>query len=61
MGGVELARKAVAAHPSLKVILASGYAGPGPALPANGLLEGFHFLAKPYRVNDVVRKLRAVG
>jgi hypothetical protein len=29
--------------------------------PVDGLLEGFQFLTKPYRVNDVVRKLRALG
>lgn len=61
MSGVELAKQAILSYPSLKVILSSGYAGLGAAVPLNGQLEGFHFLSKPYRVNDVVRKLRAVG
>jgi PAS domain S-box-containing protein len=61
MTGVTLAKEATALNPALKVILISGYAGLGASVPANGLLEGFHFLPKPYRVNDVVRKLRALG
>lgn len=61
MTGIELAKQAVTLHPQLKVLLASGYAGLGAAVPSNGMLEGFHFLAKPYRINDIVRKLRILG
>jgi PAS domain S-box-containing protein len=61
MSGVELARQAVKVAPNLKVILASGYAASTGASPAGGKLEGFHFLNKPYSVNDVVRKLRVIA
>lgn len=61
MSGVELAKAATAAFPRLKVILASGHAGSDIATPAGGKLDSFQFLSKPYRVNDVVRKLRAIG
>jgi PAS domain S-box-containing protein len=60
MNGVTLAKEAVKLAPDLKVILASGYAGATGAAPAGGKLEGFHFLNKPYSVNDVVRKLRVI-
>jgi len=60
MSGVELAREATRMDPTLKVILASGYAGTDNTQPLGGKLEGFHFLSKPYRVNDIVRKLRAL-
>ena len=61
MNGAELARQAVHLMPGLKVILASGYAGSEIAGVSGGELDGFYFLPKPYRVNDVVRKLRAIG
>jgi CheY-like chemotaxis protein/two-component sensor histidine kinase len=61
MSGVELAKQARQARPSLKIILVSGYTGGLFSTPVDGLLEGFQFLTKPYRVNDVVRKLRALG
>ncbi|MGH6648896.1 PAS domain S-box protein [Aquabacterium sp.] len=61
MSGVELAKAASKLAPTLKVILASGYAGAAFATASGGKLEGFHFLSKPYRVNDIVRKLRALG
>jgi PAS domain S-box-containing protein len=61
MNGPELARQATALAPGLKVILASGYIGRGGQGAGGGELDGFPFLAKPYRVNDVVRKLRAIG
>ncbi|MGC4060191.1 MAG: PAS domain S-box protein [Aquabacterium sp.] len=61
MSGVDLAKEAVKISPDLKVILASGYAASAGATPAGGKLEGFHFLNKPYSVNDVVRKLRVIA
>ncbi|HEY8048257.1 MAG TPA: response regulator, partial [Ramlibacter sp.] len=57
MGGVELARRAKELQPDLRVILSSGYSGPAHAA-SQGELEGFAFLAKPYRLGDIVRKLR---
>ena len=55
--GVALARKAKEIQPRLRVILASGYSGPTHQATA-GQLEGFAFLPKPYKLADVVRKLR---
>lgn len=60
MSGVELAREAQAVSPGLQVILASGYAGADAKAQAGGQLEGFQFLPKPYRVNDLMRKLRTL-
>jgi CheY-like chemotaxis protein len=60
MTGVELAHKAREVHPGLKVILASGYSGPAHA-GAGGQLEGYPFLTKPYKLADIVRKLREVS
>ena len=60
MSGIQLAHKAQAATPALKVILASGYANP--AVDKNqASLEGFHFLPKPYRMADLVKMLRSMG
>jgi len=57
MDGVELARMANEKQPQVCVILASGYSGP--ALSASrGKLEGFSFLPKPYKLGDIVKKLR---
>jgi PAS domain S-box-containing protein len=60
MSGVELARKARELNPNLKVMLASGYSGPAHA-GAGGQLEGYPFLTKPYKLADIVRKLREAG
>ena len=60
MSGVDLARQAVQLRPALKVILASGYSGPTHE-GAGGRLEGFAFLPKPYKLADIVRKLREIG
>jgi PAS domain S-box-containing protein len=57
MGGVELARRAKEIQPDIRVILASGYSGPAHAA-SQGELEGFAFIAKPYKLGDIVRKLR---
>ncbi|WP_445322998.1 PAS domain S-box protein [Ramlibacter sp. AN1133] len=60
MSGIQLGHKAQEMLPHIKVILASGYANP--ALDRDeGSLDGFQFLPKPYRVGDLVKKLRAVG
>jgi PAS domain S-box-containing protein len=60
MSGVQLARKARLVAPGIKVILASGYANPAIDTDQNNL-DGFHFLAKPYRIADLVKTLRAIG
>jgi len=60
MSGVELARKAREMNPQLQVILASGYSGPTYAA-REGELEGFPFLSKPYKLGDIVRKLRELA
>ena len=61
MTGIELARRAVEAAPHLRVILVSGFAGQQGPPSSDGRLEGFHFMTKPYKLNDVIRKLRALG
>jgi PAS domain S-box-containing protein len=58
--GVELARQAKEIQPRLRVILSSGYSGPTHEATA-GQLEGFAFLPKPYKLADVVRKLRELA
>ena len=55
MSGAELARQAKTTHPALKVVLVSGYAAPA------GSLDGFDFLAKPFGVAEVARKMRAMA
>lgn len=61
MTGVELARQALKDTPDLRVILVSGLAGIEGEVPAEGKLQGFPFIAKPYKLNDVIRKLRALA
>ncbi|MFP5390591.1 MAG: PAS domain S-box protein [Gammaproteobacteria bacterium] len=56
ISGIELARKARTLMPDLKVILASGY--PIPALRAHGGMDDFAFISKPYRLSEIVKKLR---
>jgi PAS domain S-box-containing protein len=60
MSGVELARKAKELQPGIKVIVASGYSGPAHAA-TGGELDGLPFLTKPYKLADLVRKLRELG
>ena len=55
MTGVELARAAKKELPELKVILSSGFSAPA------GDLDNFEYLAKPYRLGDLVKKLRVLG
>ena len=60
MDGTELARQARHVRPGLKVILTSGYSGPNLSAQG-GELEGFTFLPKPYKLADIVRKLREIA
>jgi CheY-like chemotaxis protein len=58
MNGVELARKAQHAIPTIKIILATGYA----AHVLDTLLKQPHefpLVPKPYKISDIVRCLRA--
>lgn len=57
ISGIELGQRARTLNPNLNILLASGY--PQPALTANhNELAEFHFISKPYRVADVIKKLR---
>jgi PAS domain S-box-containing protein len=60
MSGFELARKARALAPGIKVILASGYVAEGVAAKEGGALDSFEFLPKPYRLSDLVQRLRKI-
>ena len=60
MNGVQLGRMAQELVPGIKVILASGFANPAVAAQEDSL-QGFEFLPKPYRVGDVVKRLRTLG
>jgi YesN/AraC family two-component response regulator len=55
LSGVELGKKAQELSPKTRILLASGYTTPA------GSLKGFEFLAKPYRIADILKKLRALG
>jgi PAS domain S-box-containing protein len=55
LSGVELGEKAREISPDIRVLLASGYTTPA------GNLKGFEFLPKPYRIADILKKLRALG
>ena len=59
INGVELARKARAIRPNLKILLASGF--PMSALSSeHGLTEEFAFVSKPYRWAEISERLRAM-
>lgn len=59
MSGSELARAAVAERPGLNVLFTSGY--PGNALRSDDRLKDReHFISKPYRKQDLARKLREI-
>lgn len=55
VSGVELGRQAQEISPQTRILLASGYTTPA------GSLKGFEFLPKPYRIADILKKLRALG
>jgi CheY-like chemotaxis protein len=59
MNGHELARAALAERPALRVLFTSGYSG---TALRNGdrIREGEHFLSKPYRREELARKLDEV-
>ncbi|MGV3570427.1 MAG: PAS domain S-box protein [Ramlibacter sp.] len=55
LSGVELGEKAQEISPNTRILLASGYTTPA------GSTKGFEFLPKPYRIADILKKLRALG
>jgi PAS domain S-box-containing protein len=55
LSGVELGLRAREISPGTRVLLASGYTAPA----AN--LDGFEFLPKPYRIADILKKLRSLA
>ncbi|MBV7537570.1 PAS domain S-box protein [Duganella sp. sic0402] len=59
MGGVELAKAARAEFPNLKVVLASGYVQTAlrDDMPD---IASFELIAKPYRLSDLIRTLKAL-
>jgi CheY-like chemotaxis protein len=59
MNGHELARAALAERPDLAVLFTSGYSGTA-LRSEERLKEGEHFLSKPYRKEDLARKLREI-
>ncbi len=59
MNGHELAGVAIAARPQIKVLLTSGYSDTS-LQSGDRLKEGEHFLSKPYRKQDLARKLREI-
>ena len=55
LNGIQLARKVREIHPSLRIVLASGY--PLPALRSElGSLDEFAFINKPYSIADIAQK-----
>jgi CheY-like chemotaxis protein len=59
MGGRELADAARARYPSLRVLFSSGYAEN--AIADHGVLaDGVHFIAKPYTLQALTARIRAV-
>ncbi|MFL6706979.1 MAG: PAS domain S-box protein [Massilia sp.] len=58
MNGLELAQNARASSPTMKIILASGYASEAFAKEASG--TSYDFINKPYTLAQIVKKLRTV-
>lgn len=56
MSGIELAVEARRMAPDLRIVLVSGYPNPASGEGARTVHE-FHFLKKPYRINEVLQVL----
>lgn len=56
MNGFQLGHEARKLRPHIRVILVSGYANPAARTDGNDIHD-FDFLAKPYRIDDVLRLL----
>jgi CheY-like chemotaxis protein len=61
MSGVALAREARALRPDLRILLASGHAREALRGEAGDEMDGFAFLAKPYRLQELGAALKALG
>jgi signal transduction histidine kinase len=59
INGHDLARAALAERPGIKVLFTSGYSGAS-LRHDDRLQEGEHFLSKPYRRDDLARKIQDV-
>lgn len=59
MNGVELAKAARNQLPNLKVILASGYVASS-LREHHDELQDFDFMQKPYRLSDLIKKLKSI-
>ena len=57
MTGVELAKNARVLRPELKIILASGYLASILSEQKDEIGQ-FDFVAKPFRLSDIIKKLR---
>ncbi|WP_420472661.1 PAS domain S-box protein [Noviherbaspirillum sp. ST9] len=57
MDGIELARQVRSLAPSAKIVLASGYAS-NAAKARNPGIDDFEFITKPYRMAEIIKKLR---
>lgn len=57
INGVELAKRARDLIPTIKIVLASGYTGNAP-ITENSHINEFQLIAKPYRISELVKKLR---
>lgn len=60
ISGTQLAKAALLHIPTLKVILASGYVGSSLAEEDTDL-EQFQLIAKPYRLSDIIKKLKLLS
>jgi PAS domain S-box-containing protein len=57
LNGIELAKRARVLNPGLKILLASGYTTP--ALKSeNNDIEQFELISKPYRLSEIMKRLR---
>jgi DNA-binding NtrC family response regulator len=57
MSGIDLVKEAVARHPSLKVLMTSGF--PGAAVTRNnGFPRGIQLIGKPFGRDDLAKKIR---
>lgn len=57
MSGIELAQRAKSIKPSMNILLASGYTALAPNTDT-ATKQDFAFIAKPYKVADIMKKLR---
>ncbi len=60
MGGEELALKLREINPKIKILLCSGYTDSRIFMLESEGLEGYSFLAKPYTINKLEKKIQAV-